>query len=198
MAEEKLSSRGNLASNSELLAYTPSQGQLSMRGNWPLYPTCDVIVSHTRTGQDLLEILGIILVNDECTAGDLRRDRPFVTVPEFLDIRPASSESLANTKTLHGKQFGVPKIYFGKPEVLQNPITTRQSILDLWHQAKKTLEELGAIVIETEFPLMTEYDTISVANIADTSVSAFQNTPTSNDITKEWNSIKRRELDAYA
>src|SRR5688572_22892749 len=57
MGEETVSSGRSPASNNALVAYTPSRGWISIRGNWPLYPTCDVVVPHTRTMEDLLSLL---------------------------------------------------------------------------------------------------------------------------------------------
>ncbi|PMD47429.1 amidase signature enzyme [Hyaloscypha variabilis F] len=202
MAEETVSSGRSPASNNSLVAYTPSRGLISIRGNWPLYPTCDVIVPHTRNMRDLLQVLDVIFVADEDTKGDFWRDQPFITLPKPSETRPSSFESLADTKMLQGKRIGVPKIYIGKSEGLNNPITTRQSILNLWRQAMKALEEIGATVIETEFPIMTMYDTVSAVNLENSAESAstgeLQNMPISHGITKEWNSIERGELVAYA
>lgn len=39
MGEETVSSGRSPASNNALVAYTPSRGCVSIRGNWPLYPT---------------------------------------------------------------------------------------------------------------------------------------------------------------
>jgi amidase len=64
MAEETVSSGRSPASNNALVAYTPSRGWISIRGNWPLYPTCDVVVPHTRTMGDLLALLPIITERD--------------------------------------------------------------------------------------------------------------------------------------
>ncbi|KAH6673874.1 amidase signature domain-containing protein [Halenospora varia] len=204
MAEETVSSGRSPASNNGLVAYTPSRGLISIRGNWPLYPTCDVIVPHARTMRDLLKILDVIVVTDECTAGDFWRDQPFITLPQPSDpdVRPSSFQSLENAKSLQGKRIGVPKIYIGKSEALNNPISTRPSIVDLWYHAKRTLEKLGATVIETEFPLITKHDTVSAINAADSSRSGkdpdHTNKLISDGITEEWNSIERRELVAYA
>lgn len=57
-------------SNNGFIAYTPSRGLISIRGNWSLYSTCDVVVPHAQTMRDLPEILNIIVVKDESTAGD--------------------------------------------------------------------------------------------------------------------------------
>jgi amidase len=70
MGEETVSSGRSPASNNGLVAYTPSRGVISIRGNWPLYPTCDVVVPHTRTVKDMLEILDVIVADDEVRNGD--------------------------------------------------------------------------------------------------------------------------------
>jgi amidase len=51
-------------------------------------------------------------------------------------------------------------MYIGQDSKLS--ITTRRSILDLWHRARVVLEGLGATVIETDFPLMENYDFVSI------------------------------------
>ena len=49
LGEETWSSGRAPASCNALCAYTPSRGVISMRGNWPLVPTMDVCVPHTRS-----------------------------------------------------------------------------------------------------------------------------------------------------
>lgn len=44
MGEETVSSGRSPASNNGLVAYTPSRGIISIRGNWPLQPTMDAVV----------------------------------------------------------------------------------------------------------------------------------------------------------
>ena len=73
LGEETWSSGRAPASNNALCAYTPSRGVISVRGNWPLVPTMDVVVPHTRTMADLLEILDVIVADDAQTRGDLDR-----------------------------------------------------------------------------------------------------------------------------
>ena len=60
LAEETWSSGRAPASYNGLCAYTPSWGLISTRGNWPLTPTMDVVVPHTRTMKDMLEVLDVI------------------------------------------------------------------------------------------------------------------------------------------
>ncbi|MDP4961040.1 MAG: amidase family protein, partial [Mycobacterium sp.] len=47
LGEETWSSGRAPATNNALCAYTPSRGMISVRGNWPLVPTMDVVVPHT-------------------------------------------------------------------------------------------------------------------------------------------------------
>lgn len=67
LAEETWSSGRGPASNNGLCAYTPSRGVISVRGNWPLTPTMDVVVPYARTMADLLEVLDVIVADDPDT-----------------------------------------------------------------------------------------------------------------------------------
>ncbi len=138
LGEETWSSGRAPASNNALCAYTPSRGVISVRGNWPLVPTMDVVVPHTRTMADLLEVLDVIVADDPETRGDFWRVQPWVSIPRASDVRPPSygalhpapgvlsgqadgvsrvdlaenhpaSESTASA--LAGKRFGVPRMY---------------------------------------------------------------------------------------
>ncbi|GKU08764.1 unnamed protein product, partial [Fusarium langsethiae] len=102
MGEETISSGRSPASNNGLVAYTPSRGLISIRGNWPLFATCDTVVPHTRTVDDMFTLL------DSDTAA--------------------------------------------------RKVHTRRSVIQLWTQARKILEGLGATVIETDFPLVTKFE----------------------------------------
>uniref|UniRef100_L2FA87 Amidase n=1 Tax=Colletotrichum fructicola (strain Nara gc5) TaxID=1213859 RepID=L2FA87_COLFN len=59
LAEETVSSGRSPASNNGLVAYTPSRGMLSIRGNWPLTCSADVVVPHARSVKDLMTILDV-------------------------------------------------------------------------------------------------------------------------------------------
>lgn len=168
MAEETWSSGRGPASNNGLCAYTPSRGVISVRGNWPLTPTMDVVVPYARTMADLLEVLDVIVAEDPDTRGDLWRLQPWVTIPSVASVRPASyAELAADTKILAGKRFGVPRMYINadpeagtseKPGIggpTGQRIITRPSVIDLWQEARKTLEAAGAEVIEVDFPLVS-------------------------------------------
>ncbi|MGL5024894.1 MAG: amidase, partial [Shewanella oncorhynchi] len=168
LAEETWSSGRGPASNNGLCAYTPSRGVISVRGNWPLTPTMDVVVPYTRTMADMLEVLDVIVADDPITRGDLWRLQSWVQIPKASTVRPESYLALAaQADTLKGKRFGVPRMYINKDELAgtsENPgiggptgqrIHTRQSVIDLWEAARKALEAAGAEVIEVDFPLVS-------------------------------------------
>jgi amidase len=158
LGEETWSSGRAPASNNALVAYTPSRGVISARGNWPLVPTMDVVVPHTRSVPDMLELLDVIVADDAETRGDFWRAQPWVEIPKASALRPASYTGLALRGALRGKRLGVPKMYIGKDEGADHPIETRASVLDLWRQAARDLEALGAEVIEVDFPVVSNYE----------------------------------------
>lgn len=168
LAEETWSSGRGPASNNGLCAYTPSRGVISVRGNWPLTPTMDVVVPYARTMADLLEVLDIVVAEDPDTRGDLWRLQPWVPIPRVNEVRPAAYADLAaDAKALAGKRFAVPRMFINAdPEAgtseapgIGGPtgqrINTRQSVIDLWKQARQALEAAGAEVVETDFPLVS-------------------------------------------
>ncbi|WP_460110600.1 amidase [Pseudomonas sp. S3_H04] len=168
LAEETWSSGRGPASNNGLCAYTPSRGVISVRGNWPLTPTMDVVVPYARTMADLLEVLDIVVADDPDTRGDLWRLQPWVPIPSVNEVRPAAYADLAaDAKALAGKRFAVPRMFINAdPEAgtseapgIGGPtgqrINTRESVIDLWKQARQALEDAGAEVVETDFPLVS-------------------------------------------
>lgn len=169
LGEETWSSGRAPAANNGLCAYTPSRGVISVRGNWPLVPTMDVVVPHTRTMADMLEVLEVIVAEDPETRGDLWRRQPWVPIPKVEDHRPATYAELAGA-SLKGKRLGVPRMYINAdplagtaPEPgIGGPtgqrIDTRASIIALWQTARAALETAGAEVVEVDFPLVTNYE----------------------------------------
>ncbi|XEG75504.1 amidase [Pseudomonas sp. abacavir_1] len=168
LAEETWSSGRGPASNNGLCAYTPSRGVISVRGNWPLTPTMDVVVPYARTMADLLEVLDTVVAEDADKRGDLWRLQPWVPIPDVASVRPASYlELAAKADALAGKRLGVPRMFINKDEVAgtsENPgiggptgqrIHTRPSVIALWEQARKALEAAGAEVVEVDFPLVS-------------------------------------------
>ncbi len=158
LGEETWSSGRAPASNNALVAYTPSRGVISVRGNWPLVPTMDVVVPHTRGIADMLELLDVIVADDAETRGDFWRAQPWVTIPRSADLRPPSYTSLQLEGSLKGKRLGVPKMYIGRDDGAARPIETRASVLELWRQAAADLERLGAEVVEVDFPVVSNYE----------------------------------------
>ncbi|GAA3065987.1 MULTISPECIES: amidase [Actinomycetes] len=181
LAEETWSSGRAPASNNALCAYTPSWGMISIRGNWPLVPTMDVVVPHTRSMEDMLEVLDVIMVDDAETRGDFWRVQPWVEIPKtsavrpesFTDLRPADPAEAA--RLLAGLRIGAPALYLGldasagtaepSPEGVTGiggstgrPITPRPSVLDLWEQARADMECHGADVRITDLPVVTNYE----------------------------------------
>jgi amidase len=168
LAEETWSSGRGPASNNGLCAYTPSRGVISVRGNWPLTPTMDVVVPYARTMADLLEVLDVVVADDADKRGDLWRLQPWVPIPSVASVRPASYlELAARPAALAGKRLGVPRMYInadpdaGTSEApgigwaTGQRINTRPSVIALWENARKTLEAAGAEVVETDFPLVS-------------------------------------------
>lgn len=171
LAEETWSSGRGPASNNGLCAYTPSRGVISVRGNWPLVPTMDVVVPYARTMADLLEVLDVVVAEDPDTRGDLWRMQPWVPIPCVASVRPASYRALAADRgALAAKRFGVPRMYInadpqaGTREAagIGGPtgqrIVTHPSVIGLWAQARQALEAAGAEVLEVDFPLVSNYE----------------------------------------
>ncbi|MFB6629651.1 amidase [Streptomyces sp. NPDC056362] len=176
LGEETWSSGRAPASNNALCAYTPSRGVISVRGNWPLVPTMDVVVPHTRTMADLLELLDVVVADDEQTRGDLWRAQPWLTLPSPSRVRPASYPALAPadaesaSAALAGKRVGVPRMYINAdPDAGTNPdggiggqtgqrVDTRPSVIALWEAARRDLEAAGAEVVEVDFPVVSNYE----------------------------------------
>ena len=168
LAEETWSSGRGPASNNGLCAYTPSRGVISVRGNWPLTPTMDVVVPYARSMADLLEVLDVVVADDPDTRGDLWRLQPWVPIPKASEVRPASYLALATgPQALAGKRLGVPKMFINKDELagtsdkpgIGGPtgqrIHTRASVIALWEAARAALQAAGAEVVEVDFPLVS-------------------------------------------
>ena len=176
LGEETWSSGRAPATNNALCAYTPSRGVISVRGNWPLVPTMDVVVPHTRTMADMAEVLEVIVGDDADPRGDLWRMQPWITIPRASSVRPKSYLALltadadAARNILAGKRFGVPRMYINAdPEAgvgeglgiggsTGQRIDTRQSVIDLFQAAGVDLIAAGAEVILVDFPVVSNYE----------------------------------------
>src|SRR5439155_23202207 len=158
LGKETWSSGRAPASNNALVAYTPSRGVISLRGNWPLVPTMDVVVPHTRNVDDLFELLDVIVADDPTPRGDFWRVQPWLKIPASSTLRPESYKEIAAAGSLRGMRLGVPRMYIGRDTKADRPIETRPSVLELWEQAARELESLGARMIEVDFPVVSNYE----------------------------------------
>ncbi|SJM30402.1 amidase [Mesorhizobium delmotii] len=158
LGEETWSSGRAPASNNALVAYTPSRGVISVRGNWPLVPTMDVVVPHTRSVADMLELLDVIVADDPDTRGDFWRAQPWVALPKSSAVRPPRYTGLRVEGALQGVRLGVPRMYIGRDMETDVPIQTRASVPELWEQAAVDLRRLGADVVEVDFPVVSNYE----------------------------------------
>lgn len=157
MAEETLSSGRSPASNNALVAYTPSRGLISIRGNWPLRPTCDVVVPHTRTVEDMLRVLDAVVVADPEVRGDFWRSQQSVDLPTVGEVRPPSFLDITSER-LDGVRLGAPRLYLSEDPQSQDPPVIRESVKALWQQAVDDLTLLGAEVIPMDLPVVTDYE----------------------------------------
>jgi len=157
MAEETLSSGRSPASNNALVAYTPSRGLISIRGNWPLRPTCDVVVPHTRSVDDLLRILDVVVVEDPDVRGDFWRQQVAVELPKVRDIRPASFLDIT-AQRLDGVRLGAPRLYLGTDPAIVEPPHIRESVKRLWDDAVAELLALGAEIVPIDLPVVSNYE----------------------------------------
>ncbi|KAJ5091356.1 Amidase [Penicillium alfredii] len=161
LGTETVSSGRSPASNNAIVAYTPSKGLLPLRGVWPLYPTCDVLVPHTKTMTDLYQVLDVLAVSDPTPSGDFYNEQTLISLPSVDTIRPQSFSELQDRLSLRGKRIGVPSMYIGGDASslsAASRVHTRSSIIKLWQEARRALETCGAEVVETDFPLVTTYE----------------------------------------
>ncbi|KAA0102189.1 amidase [Mycolicibacterium sp. P1-18] len=157
LAEETWSSGRAPASNNALVAYTPSRGVISVRGNWPLVPTMDVVVPHARSVDDLLRVLDAVVADDPVLEGDLWRRQEWVALPAASAVRPDSYVDLPPLP-LSGLRLAVPRIYVNDDPASAHPIHTRDSVMTLWRSMRDDLVAAGAEVVETNFPVVENYE----------------------------------------
>ncbi|BCS29661.1 amidase family protein [Aspergillus puulaauensis] len=158
LAGETVSSGRSPASSNALVGYSPSRAVIPNRGQWPLYPTCDVIVPHTRTVPDLFDLLNVIVFDDESSSSgiDFWRNQPYVPIPKSSELRPLDFHHLEDPHALQGKRIGVPRCFLGE-QGTGNSVICAKSVLGLFNRARKDLESLGAILVEVDFPLLEQY-----------------------------------------
>ena len=186
LGEETWSSGRAPAACNGLIAYTPSRGMISTRGNWPLVPTMDVVVPHTRSMADLCEILDVLVVDDTDASGDFWRMQPWVPLPNTSAVHSSSfvrqhaeaaSLVASNARPLAGLRFAAPRMFLGLDAeqgtgtgmgaVTGRKIEPRDSMLALWQSYRDELVAAGAEIVETDFPVVTNYeaDRAGAANV---------------------------------
>jgi Asp-tRNA(Asn)/Glu-tRNA(Gln) amidotransferase A subunit family amidase len=187
LGSETVSSGRSPASNNALVAYTGSRDVISPRGVWPLYPTCDVLVPQTRTVADMLQVLDCLAVKDHRDHENFWSEQQYVKIEEvkrpesFLGLLQGSGEALK------GKRLAAPKMFIGGEDPKAKPTFVSEEVIALWKEAQRTLEALGATVIETDFPLVSNYE--------DDSQSGHTNNVVG--FPPDWNDKERGELVAY-
>lgn len=191
MGAETVSSGRSPASNNALVAYTPSRGLISIRGNWPLYPTCDVVVPHTRTMNDLFVLLDVLTRQDPETTGDFWRDQPFIQLPPspWSDVsKPLTTAR--NRGYLKGKRIAVPQIYLKQQD--GGPYIS-EAIKPLWRQVQVDLEAAGASVeIIPDLPVLRAYEQMLRKPDTENASLSLPHLP------DDWNATERGLLIAHA
>ncbi|OSS48371.1 hypothetical protein B5807_07623 [Epicoccum nigrum] len=187
LGSETVSSGRSPASNNALVCYTPSKGVLSCRGLVPLYITCDVPTPYTRSVSDMLALLDVIAVPEEETKGDFYREQKWVHIPGPPKI---VYSSLKNENALKGKRIGVPKMYVGQKDSDPHakPAYVSAEVKAVWQQTALDLSALGASLVYTDFPLVTNYENDSASKQANNVTGAPSN----------WNHVERGVLIAKA
>lgn len=187
LGSETVSSGRSPASNNALIAYTGSRDVISPRGVWPLYPTCDVLVPHTRTVADMLQVLECLAVKDPRAHENFWSEQQYVAIKDVK--RPDSFLNLMkrSDSALKGKRLAVPNMFIGGHDPKAKAAYVSQEVITLWQEARKTLESLGATVIETDFPLVSNYEDDTRSGHTN-NVEGFK---------PDWNGKERGELVAY-
>ncbi|QPC65790.1 hypothetical protein HYE67_008021 [Fusarium culmorum] len=187
-AGEAVTSGRSPASNNALVGYAPSRSVIPPRGLWPLYPTCDQVVPHTRTMEDLFHVLNIVATDDDAAGNaDFWRSQSYVSLPRVSEIRPTDYLSLANPDALRNKRLAVSRCFIGiqgaKPENACSP-----GVKALWERARADMEKLGASIIETDFPIFENYTRQDFPGQS-------MNVP---NLSQEWTALERCDMIALS
>ncbi|EKJ69767.1 hypothetical protein FPSE_10083 [Fusarium pseudograminearum CS3096] len=187
-AGEAVTSGRSPASNNALIGYAPSRSVIPPRGLWPLYPTCDQVVPHTRTMEDLFHVLNVVATDDDAAGNaDFWRSQPYVSLPRVSEIRPTDYFSLANPDALRNKRLAVPRCFIGyQGAKLENACSP--GVKALWERARADMEKLGATIIETDFPIFENYTRQDFPGQS-------MNVP---NISQEWTALERCDMIALS
>lgn len=160
MGEETVSSGRSPASNNALCAYTPSRGVISIRGNWPLFASSDVVVPQCRTMADLLRVIEVLVVEDPETDGDFWRTQRVVALPSPDEVFPRPLAELREDRRraapLAGVRLGAPRMFLGADP--DYPVVMSDGVRVRWEAARARLESLGADVVDCDFPALLAYE----------------------------------------
>jgi len=136
---------------------------------------------------DLLCVLAVVGAEDGDKRGDFMREQKCVEIPKLGVV---DYQALKDPQKLKGKRIGVPKMYVGDRD--SDPYTKHPyvspAVITLWQQTERKLEELGAEMIHTDFPLVTRYENDSVSGEANNVEGCPAN----------WNQLERGILIAKA
>jgi Asp-tRNA(Asn)/Glu-tRNA(Gln) amidotransferase A subunit family amidase len=141
----------------------------------------------TRTVEDMLAILDLLTAVDGTKGGDFWREQEHVEIPQVERASSFLSIKSDAQGYLQGKCIAVPNMYIGGNDPKAKPVATSQEVIDLWKRSRTALEAAGATVIETDFPLVTNYEDDSVSGHANNVLGFGQ----------DWNGKERGELVAY-
>lgn len=135
----------------------------------------------------MLQVLECLAVKDPRAHENFWSEQQYVAIEEVK--RPDSFLDLTETanSVLKSKRLAVPKMFIGGDDPKAKPAFVSQEVITLWQSARKTLESLGATVIETDFPLVSNYEDDTHSGHTN-NVSGFK---------PDWNSKERGELVAY-
>lgn len=123
-----------------------------------MYPTCDVVVPHTKSMEDLFTVLNVIIKDDTISQGDFWRNQSIIPIPKSSDVRPQDHLDLMDPSALKEKHIAIPKCYVGKSRRSSSAATFSPATSPLWHRAISDLISLGATITETDsFPLVENY-----------------------------------------
>jgi Asp-tRNA(Asn)/Glu-tRNA(Gln) amidotransferase A subunit family amidase len=135
----------------------------------------------------MLQVLDYLTVTDHRECENFWSEQQYVKIEKvkrpdsFLNILQGSEEALK------GKRLAVPKMFIGGNDPTAKPTFVSEEVTALWKQSRETLEALGATVIETDFPLVSNYEDDSQSGHTN-NVEGFQ---------PDWNGKERGELVAY-
>lgn len=191
LGEETVSSGRSPASNNAVVAYTPSRGNISIRGNWPLYSLCDVVVPHTRSVSDLFGLLDVIAQPDSVSKGDFWRHQTLVPLPQPWEDGPSSFYRLREEPHFQKLRVAIPELFTRNSNTGGDDIDgvyVSDAVRDLWDGARLDLESLGIEVISVpDFPVLTEYEKYAHIGSEDKL-----------GLPKNWKQVERAQLPALA